>query len=257
MKLPISLVIITKNEESHIQQCIESAPFVSEVIVVDSGSTDKTCEIAQSTGAQVLKKEWMGFGEQKNWAVTQTNYDWVLCLDADERVSDELKEEIIEKFNSLEPSVLYRLPRVSYYLGEWIWHGGWYPDFQGRLFNKKNFQWSLDSIHEKVIGNSQQAHFLNPLEHFVFDSLEDHTLTNLKYSYLLANRDEEQNKKFYKLNLFVKPFIKFIECYFIKQGFRDGVAGYIIAKQAAHSIFLRLARRYENKLLKNEEKNNL
>jgi glycosyltransferase involved in cell wall biosynthesis len=248
MKLPISLVIITKNEESHIEKCIQSADFVSEVVVVDSGSSDKTCEIASRCGARVLHHDWEGFGKQKNWAVAQAQYDWVLCLDADERVSEELKSELLEKFHLLDEKTLYRFSRVSYYLGQWIWHGGWFPDFQGRLFNRHYFQWNLEPIHERVVGGSQHGHFIGPLEHYVFEGVADQVQTNLRYAQLLSQKDEHKKRPFFKFQLVYKPFVKFIECYILKQGFRDGWPGFIIAIHAAYSIFMRLCFRFENQI---------
>jgi glycosyltransferase involved in cell wall biosynthesis len=252
MKLPISLVIITKNEESHIESCIKSADFVSEVIVVDSGSVDKTRAIAERLGAKVFEKEWLGFGPQKHWAVAQASFDWVLCLDADERISEELRAEILEKFEHLDPQTLYRFSRVSAYLGKWIWHGGWFPDFQGRLFNRRFFQWNLEPIHERVVGGSKQGHFMGPLEHYVFESVSDQMETNLRYAKLLSERDTQSGRPFFRLQLVIKPFVKFIECYFLKQGFRDGWPGFIIAINAAHSMFMRLCFRYETYLKKAE-----
>jgi len=246
MKLPISLVIITKNEESHIEECIKSANFVADVVVVDSGSTDKTCEIATRCGARVLQHDWEGFGKQKHWAVAQAKYDWVLCLDADERISEELRLELLDKFHRLDNETLYRFSRVSYYLGEWIWHGGWFPDFQGRLFNRRYFQWNFEPIHERVVGGSKQGHFIGPLEHYVFESVSDHVQTNLRYAQLLSQKDERNNRPFFKIQMVYKPLIKFIECYILKQGFRDGWPGFMIAMHASYSIFMRLCFRYEN-----------
>lgn len=245
MKLPLSLVIIAKNEESHIVECIKSVPMADEVIVVDSGSTDKTVELAKNLGARVLYHEWQGFGVQKNWAVDQTKNEWVLCLDADERISEELQPELIEKFPHLDPETLYRFSRVSAYLGNWIWHGGWFPDFQGRLFNKRYFQWNLEPIHERVEGGAKQYHFMGPLEHYVFDDHADHLQTNLHYAKLLSTKDDQSNKRFFVVQLVYKPFVKFVECYVLKQGFRDGWPGFIIAINAAHSMFMRLCFRYE------------
>lgn len=248
MKLPVSVVVITKNEEKDIKDCLLSASFASDILVVDSGSTDKTVEIATNLGARVLHREWDGFGPQKNWAVTQALNDWVLCLDADERVSKELLQELLQGFSNLNAQTLYKIPRVSLYLGQWIWHGGWFPDFQGRLFNRHYFQWDFEPIHEKVLGSGPQKPLSSPIEHHVFESVTDHLQTNLRYSKLLSKKDDQSGRLFFKFLLVYKPFVKFIECYFLKQGFRDGWAGFIIAINAAHSIFMRLCFRYEVRL---------
>lgn len=250
MKLPLSVVIIAKDEQTHIEDCIRSVPFASEVLVVDSGSSDQTVSLAKALGARVEQREWQGFGPQKNWAVSVATYDWVLCLDADERVSEELAEELVEKFEFLQADTLYRLPRVSYYMHQWIWHGGWFPDFQGRLFNRQHFQWDQAPIHERVVGGAKSGHFVGPLEHLVFDSLKDHVLTNLRYSHILADQDDGLKKRFFSWQIVTRPFGKFVECYLIKQGFRDGWPGFIIAISAAYSMFLRMVRRYEKRLSK-------
>lgn len=246
--LPISLVVIAKNEAEHIVPCLQSVPFAAEkLVVVDAATTDATAEVAEKAGARVLRKEWMGFGPQKRWAVNQAQYDWVLCLDADERLSDEAKEELLTKFDRLDAQTLYYFPRVSWFLGQWIWHGGWFPDFQGRLFHRRYFQWNEALIHERVVGAGQFAHFLGPIEHEVFEDLEDQVRTNLRYSHLLAQQDDQAGRVFFSLQLLLRPFGKFIETYILKQGFRDGWPGFIIAINAAYSLFLRYAFRWEQR----------
>ena len=246
--LPMSLVVIAKNEAQTIQACLESVPFVAEkLVVVDTQTQDETAEVAEQAGARVIKKEWMGFGPQKKWAVQQAQHDWVLCLDADERLSEEAQQEILAKFAQLDPRTLYYFPRVSWFLGGWIWHGGWFPDFQGRLFHRQFSQWNDALIHERVIGVGDFAHFLGPIEHEVFEHLEDQVQTNLRYSRLLSEADERAGKLFFAGQLVLRPLGKFIETYFLKQGFRDGWPGFIIAVNASYSLFLRYAFRWEKK----------
>ncbi|MCS6838248.1 MAG: glycosyltransferase family 2 protein, partial [Bdellovibrionaceae bacterium] len=193
MKLPISLVVIAKNEEKKIAQCIESAHFLDDVVVVvDQSTTDGTAEIAKQKGARVFIKEWQGFGPQKRWAVEQAKNDWVLCLDADERISEEMAEELREKFPHLDPETKYYFPLAAFYMGRWIWHGGWFPDFKGRLFHRKYYQWDLATIHERVVGGAKMGHFLGPIEHYVFDHFSDHIETNIRYARLLADADEQK-----------------------------------------------------------------
>jgi glycosyltransferase involved in cell wall biosynthesis len=241
MKLPISLVVITLNEERHILRCLLSVPWASEVIIVDSGSHDRTVEIAQNAGAKVIQKEWMGFGKQKKFAVLQASYDWVICLDADEALSPELSAEIESRFSSLDSKIGYRIPRLSYFLRRWIHHGGWYPDYQLRLFNRKFSNWNDSEIHEKVISDHQDK-LKFPIHHFVFSGIKENTETNIKYSHLQAANQFKNGARFSYLKLLIKPFTKFIECYFLKFGFLDGLAGFVIAIGAAHSVFLRIVR---------------
>jgi glycosyltransferase involved in cell wall biosynthesis len=256
VKLPISLVIITLNEESHIQACIESAPFVSEVVVLDSGSTDKTQEIAQKLGAQVFSQEWKGFGRQKNAAAALAKNDWILNLDADERLSPELAREISERFAALNFQEVGVFPRRSFYLNRWIMHGGWYPDRQKRLYHRQHSRWDEAEIHEKVIAQ-KEVFFEKPMNHFVFRSIAEHVSTNNRYSGLLAKKDFAAGKRFSYFRLMTKPLTKFIETYLFKKGFLDGYAGFIIAVGASYSIFLRIAKLKElsEELDKNNSKN--
>lgn len=244
MKLPISLVIITLNEESNIVDCIESCDFVDEVIVVDSFSKDGTVKKAESLGAKVVSKEWKGFGPQKHLAAELAKNDWILSLDADERVSLELKKEIISRFSNLDPKTAYRLPRLSYYLGRWIRFGGWFPDYQTRLFNKTHSQWNQSLIHEKI-DSAKTAKFAEVIHHFVFSEISQHMLTNNKYSGLQALEMHNSGKKFSLFHWLTKPWVKFIECYFIKQGFRDGIPGFFIAVSAGYSVFLKWTKLWE------------
>lgn len=241
MKIPISLVIITLNEEHNIQRCIRSVPFASEVLVVDSGSRDGTCELARVLGARVLHKSWTGYGPQKKFASEQAQNDWILSLDADETLSPELAKEIQERFAQLNPETGYEMPRKSFHLGRWIGHGGWYPDYQLRLYNRRFCNWPDTQVHERVQA-SRVERLKSPIQHFVFPNLAAQVATNDRYSSLLAEKDFQNGKRFSLLKLVFKPWTKFFECYFLKLGFLDGVPGLVIAVSAAYSIFLRWAK---------------
>ena len=253
MKLPLTLLVITLNEERNIERCIASVPFASEVLVIDSGSTDRTEEIAKKTSAgqnfRCLQKAWQGFGPQKKWGTEQATNDWILSLDADEALSPELAAEIQKKFAQLDPSVAYKLPRKSFHLNRWIHHGGWYPDHQLRLYNRTQFNWSVSQIHEKVValasGKGRTECLSQDLRHWVFASLAEQIETNNRYSGLLAKSDFEAGKRFSILRLIFKPWSKFFECYLVKLGCLDGLPGFIIAVGAGYSIFLRQAKLWE------------
>lgn len=247
--LPLSLVVVTLNEEANIERCLRSVPFASDVVVVDSFSTDRTAEIAQNLGAKVIQEKWRGYGPQKAFAVSQAKNDWILSLDADEALSPELQQEILEKFANLNPEVGYEIPRRSYHLGRWINHGGWYPDAQLRLFNRKHSQWSEAALHEKVQVKSKER-LSHDMLHWVFEDLSDQVLTNDKYSSLGAGNLANAGKNFSLLKLIFKPWSKFVECYFLKLGFLDGLPGFIIAVGAGYSIFLRHAKLWEIKMRK-------
>lgn len=245
-KLPISLVVITLNEEKNIRRCLESVDFVNDIIVLDSYSKDKTRDICLQMNARFEQQEWLGFGRQKRKAVELAKNDWVLCLDADEALSSSLKQEILNRWNQLDEKTGYRLPRISFFLKRWIRHGGWYPDYQLRLFNRKYSQWSENPIHEKVISEKQEI-FSSPIEHFVFTHISHQVVTNDKYSTLQAQKMQQEGKGFNWFHFFTKPFVKFVECYFLKLGFLDGMPGFIIAVSAGYSVFLKWAKLWELK----------
>jgi len=236
----ISAVIITKNEESNIQRCLQSLSWVEDIIVYDSGSTDQTLIIAKKLGARVFEGEWQGYGPTKIVASGLAKYDWILSIDADEEVSPQLRAELQSRLqtNNLNPETGYLVPRLSYYLKKWIRHGGWYPDYQLRLFHRKYSMWNKNTIHEKVESKHQEK-LLNNLNHYVFKSISQQVLTNDRYSTLQAQKMLEQGKKFSFFHMLTKPSVKFFECYILKLGFLDGWPGYVIARNAAHSVFMK------------------
>lgn len=241
-QIPLTVVVITKNEESNITRCLTSVlGWVGEVVVYDSGSVDQTVQVASKLGAHVVSGEWLGFGPTKKKATLLANNDWILSLDADEEVSLGLKNEILQRFSSLDSESAYALPRKSYFLKKWILHGGWYPDRQVRLFNQKHSMWNQDLIHEKVQAKSLQ-NFKNCLNHYVFKNLSHQVVTNDRYSTLQAQKMFNDGKKMNWFHFLTKPTVKFIECYFLKLGFLDGYAGYVIARSAAYSVFLKWAK---------------
>lgn len=243
-KLPITLAIVCLNEQNSIRRCIESVSFVDEVIVVDSGSTDDTQKIAAELGAKVIFEKWRGYGKQKQFAVEQAKNDWVLLLDADEALSPELASHIVEGFRNLDPETGYEFSRLSFHLGRWIRHGGWYPDWQLRLYNRKFSKWSEAELHERVISPKVQRIHKNIL-HWVFENLSDNVITNDRYSSIGALEYHKKGRRFHTLSLIFRPIGKFIECYFVKLGFLDGLPGFIIAVGAAYSLFLRYAKLWE------------
>lgn len=251
-KLPVTLAIITLNEESNISRCIESVPWASEVIVVDSGSTDQTVAIARKLGAVVQHQDFLGFRKQKQVAVEMASYNWILSLDADEALSQELSEEIQKKFKDDLKADGYMMPRLSYHMGRWIRHGGWYPDYQLRLFNKHTAHWGGGHVHEKVVAEKVER-FKNNIHHWVFRDLTHQVEANNRYSGLGAQDLKDKKKKFNILKLIFKPISKFLECYVTKRGFLDGLPGFIIAVGAAYSVFLKFAKLYELESVKSKQ----
>jgi glycosyltransferase involved in cell wall biosynthesis len=240
--LKLSTVIITKNEQQNIARCLSSVKdFSDEILVYDSGSTDETVSIANKMGVKVVSGEWLGFGATKHKAADLARNDWILSIDADEEVSEKLKNEIQKNFLKLQPESAYAVPRSSFFLGRWIRFGGWSPDYQIRLFNKKYSQWNMNSIHEKVEAKSIQ-YFSEKLNHYVFKNISHQVQTNDRYSGLLAEKMKNEGKKMSWFHFLTKPSVKFFECYFLKLGFLDGYAGFVIAKNAGYSVFLKWAK---------------
>jgi len=244
MKLPLSVVVITKNEASNIERCLRSVPWASEYLVVDSGSADATVAKAQACGARVLTEPWRGFGAQKAFAAGAALNDWILSLDADEALSPELSAEIQTRFAHLDPQTGYEMPRQSFHLGRWIRHGGWFPDAQLRLFHRKHSMWNLAAIHEQV-QCARRERLQNRILHYVFRDLAEQVATNNRYSSLQAQEHFEKGQKFSYFKLLIKPGGKFFETYFLKLGFLDGLPGLIISVGASYSVFLRWAKLWE------------
>lgn len=246
MRLPISVVVITYNEEKNIERCLRSAPWADEWVVVDSYSQDQTVSKAHNLGARVFQEKWKGYGAQKASATEKAKHDWILNLDADEALSPELSEEIQRKFAHLDISVGYKLPRKSFFLGRWILHGGWYPDPQLRLYNRQSARWNQSQIHERVLAPREER-LRHPILHWVFDDLADQVQTNNKYSSLQAEALSQKKEEFYLWKLLIKPPGKFFETFFWKMGFLDGFPGFLISVNAAHSVFLKWAKLWEKK----------
>jgi glycosyltransferase involved in cell wall biosynthesis len=244
MKPSLSLVIITLNEENNIARCIKSVPFASEVIVVDSFSQDQTTQIAHGLGAKITKREFSGYRDQKQFALEKATGDWVLSLDADEALSPLLQDEIQESLQS-ETFEAYRMPRLSFHLSKWIRHGGWYPDYQTRLFKRNKAHWIGGAVHEHVEIKGTVSDLKHDLLHYVFRDLDDQIETNNEFSSLGAKELLRRGEKFSSIKLIFKPLFKFLECFVWKAGFLDGPEGFIIALGASQSLFLKYAKLWE------------
>ena len=245
MSIKISAAIITFNEEKNIKRCMDSLDFCDEIVVVDSLSSDDTCSIAKDLGAKVIDQKFLGHIAQKQLAVDNCTHEWILSLDADEEVSMELREEILNLLKSPFKYDAYIMPRVSFHLGRWIRHGGWYPDAKIRLFNKNKAHWGGYNPHDKVIVNGTVGKLKGDLKHYVFKDLRHNIDTNNSYSSIMADDLHKDGKRFSYLKLFLKPVGKFLETYIYKRGFLDGMPGFIIAVGAAYSMFLKFAKHWE------------
>jgi glycosyltransferase involved in cell wall biosynthesis len=242
--MKISATIITLNEEKNVAAACESVSWADEIVVVDSNSTDATREIAASLGARVLVHDWPGFAAQKQFAVENAAHEWIFSLDADERVSEELKRSIVDlrKRRDSELADGYRIARRTFYQGRWIKGGGWYPDWQLRLFIRARGRWQPRHIHESVSMNrgARVATLAGDLLHYtVQDSAQHHRMIGERYAPLAAQQMFEDGRRTSALKIAVAGPSAFVRSFLLKGGFRDGLAGLSIANFAAHHAFLK------------------
>jgi glycosyltransferase involved in cell wall biosynthesis len=223
---PLSAVIITRDAADLLDACLASVAFAHEVLVVDSGSTDRTVALAQARGARVLHHEWLGYGRQKHFAVTHAAHDWVLCLDADERVSDELRASIVAELEAPRGFV-YSMPRCNRFLGRWLRHGEGYPDWNTRLFHRAHARWSDDAVHEHVLTTSPVIRLSGDLMHESADSLERYLDKQNRYTTLQAERMLADGRGAGALHLLFSPVVRFLKFYVFRLGFLDGVPGLV------------------------------
>jgi glycosyltransferase involved in cell wall biosynthesis len=239
---PVSVTLITLNEKDNIARAIESARWADEIVVVDSGSTDGTTEIARKLGARVLENPWPGYGKQKNFAQKAATHDWVFNLDGDEMIPEAAAREVQEMLAKVASGQLdaqgFEFPRKNFYLGRWIRHGGWYPNYLVRLANRQFAAWSEPFVHESLQVRGKVVRLSEPLHNYSFPSIEDQVLTNLRFSRLGSQDLKNRGKQASVIKLLLKPIGKFLETYILKRGFLDGLPGLIISVNAAHSMFL-------------------
>ncbi|MDR3048453.1 MAG: glycosyltransferase family 2 protein [Elusimicrobiota bacterium] len=223
--------IIAKNVEEHIKSCIESLSFADEILIIDDFSSDKTAQIAQSLGAKVISHKFENFGAQRNFALTQTSYNWIICLDSDERISDELKQEILEQINGIPKADVFLAPRKTKFINKWIKHSGWYPDYRHPiLFDKTKAQYKNQLVHEDIDYNGdKKAFFKGDILHYSYNSIGQFIKKSDQYSSLSARQMFERGKKFKLYNLIINPINMFLKMFVFKRGFLDGLAGLILA----------------------------
>ena len=250
--MPLSVIIITLNEEANLPRALKSVAWADEVIVVDSGSLDRTQQIACELGARVFERPWTGYGQQKNFAQTLAKNDWILNLDADEVVSHSLAHEIQATLQNAAQNPTaplgYYIPRKTFYLGRWIRYGGWYPNYLMRLANKNHASWSEPPVHEAWEIQGPTAELQAPLLHFSFNSISDQVLTNLRFAQLGSQALLQKGRRPSLVQALLRPIGKFIETYLIKRGFLDGTAGLIISLNAAYSVFMKYSFLLEDRI---------
>ncbi|MGO9378187.1 MAG: glycosyltransferase family 2 protein [Dissulfurispiraceae bacterium] len=246
-KIPLSIAIITKNEELNITEALESIRDFNDIVVVDSFSTDRTLEICRNYTDRIYQHEWMGFSTQKQKAVDYAKNDWVMILDADERVTPELKHEMMREI-AIGGNVGFYVPRKNFFLGKWIRRSGWWPDYTLRIFRKDAGYVEPREVHEKVVINGPTAYLKNPLIHHTYTTLNDYMQKMDLYSGLAAEGILRQNGRPSSCSLIINPAAVFLKMYILRQGFRDGIHGLMLAILYAFQTFLKYAKALEKDL---------
>ena len=243
-KTPLSVVIITLDAASQVEACLNSAAFADEIVVVDSGSQDDTKEIALKYGARVMHQDWLGFGRQKQFAVEQASHDWVLCLDADEQVSEPLRASIEVALKSPRFHA-YRMARRNRFMGRWLRHGEGYPDWSLRLFDRRFARWSEDVVHEKVIAPSPLGSLRGDLLHESQENLAAYLEKQNRYTSLQAEDLFRRGKRATISRLVVSPLLRFVKFYIFRLGFLDGLPGLVHIIIGCFNSFAKYAKLYE------------
>ena len=238
-KTLLSVIIITKNEQDNIKDCLESVKWADEIIVVDSGSTDKTEEICRKYTNKFYVKDWPGFGIQKQNSLDLATHEWVLSIDADERVTSDLRNEIISVLSSNSNVNGYLIPRLSNYLGKDIRHAGWYPDYTLRLVKRGKSHFTKDIVHEKMVVDGAIQKISNHFLHFPFKDIEHHFQKLNDYSTLSANKMHREGKKVGWFLIVLKTLLAFIRSYILKLGILDGWPGLIVSVSTSLSVYMK------------------
>ena len=248
MTAKLSVTIITLNEEANIRRTLESVQWADEIVVLDSGSMDRTVSICREFTDKVFHQDWLGFGKQKNAAIDRATGDWVLSLDADEPVEKELAAEIRTIMASPDPNDGYRIPRKTFFLGKWIKHGGWYPDFNLRLFQKGKGRFEERAVHEAVKVNGSVGNTQHAILHYAYPDLASYLASINKYSSLAVDVMAEKGipaRKTTWFNIVFRPAFTFIFKYVIRLGFLDGKHGLMINLFHAYYVFAKYAKAWE------------
>ena len=239
--LPLSAVLIVRNEAGSLPACLRALEFCDEIVVVDSGSSDATLDIARAHGARVIETHWRGFGPQKQFAVEQARHDWVLCIDADERVSGILRDSIAAALSAPQFHA-YRFPRCNRFMGRYLKHGEGYPDWSLRLFDKRHARWSDDPVHERVVTESPVGTLAGDLYHESAESLEIYLEKQNRYSSLAAERALAAGKRATAAHLLMSPLLRFVKFYFLRAGFLDGLPGLVHILIGCYASFAKQAK---------------
>ena len=247
----LTVTVITHNESAHIAAALESIAWADEIIVVDSHSTDGTIATARRYATRVEERDWAGYGAQKNHAADQASHDWILSIDADERVTPDLAAEVQALMREGPASPGYLITRVAHYLGRWVRSTDWYPDYHLRLYNRRAARWSERRVHESVEvdglakGGKRLPRLRGELLHYPYRNMSDHLRKIDTYTTLAAEQWQAEGKRVTAMQALIYPRLAFFRNYVLRQGFRDGQVGLLISLLNSHYVFLKYAKLLE------------
>ena len=238
----VAVTIITRDEAANIEACLASVAWADEIVVVDSGSTDGTPDLARTAGARVVVRPWPGYAAQKNFAAAQTACDWILSVDADERVTPALAEEIRRVLAHEPADAGFRIPRLTWHLGRWIRATDWYPDYQLRLYDRRRATWPARPVHESVVASGRVGRLSHHLQHFAYRDISHHLDTMNRYTTLAADQMAADGRRAGFRDLLLHPPAAFLRNYVLRRGFTAGSAGLIVSALNAFYVFLKFAK---------------
>ena len=247
----LSVTVITKNEAADLDDALASVSWADEIVVVDSHSDDDTVAIARRHTDRVVARDWPGYVDQMNYAASVASHDWILSLDADERVTPALAREIQSTVAGEPPAAAFRIPRVTWHLGRWVRTTDWYPDYQTRLYDRRRAQWTGQYVHEAVTVRGDTGQLHGELQHYAYRDLSDHLETIDRYTSYAARQMYEAGRRAGAFDLVGHPPLAFLRNYIAHGGVRDGLPGFIISAMNAYYVFLKFAKLWE--LGKNSE----
>lgn len=244
--MKLTVTVITCNEAEHIAAALDSVAWADEIIVVDSGSTDGTPDIARAKSTRVIVREWPGYSAQKNFAADEASNDWVLSMDADERVTPPLAAEIRALLARGPDARGYRIRRVSHYLGQWIRSTDWFPDYQLRLYDRRAGRWNGLRIHESFrLADSAPAKLHGEMEHYAYRDVAHHVQKINHYTTLIAEQWHDEGRRAAAVHVLVHPLLAFLRNYIVRGGLRQGTTGLIISSLNSYYVFLKFAKLWE------------
>jgi glycosyltransferase involved in cell wall biosynthesis len=253
-RLAISAVVVCFNEEDNIGSCLESASWCDEIIVVDSFRTDKTVEICRRYTERVIQRSWSGFREQVSFAISEASRDWVLLIDADERISSPLRKEIEDALTRPASGTNgFAMPRLVYYFDRWWWRGGWYPDYKLRLFRRGMARCVGLDPHPKIEVQGTVRRLRNPIYHFSYRNVADHINRINSFTTISSQLMRREGKQWSWADALFRPLTRFLRCYVWKRGFLEGFPGFFIAVTAAYYVFLKYAKLRESEIKASHE----